>query len=60
VTGLLLALPGAAPVLIAASSAYILYLAYRIASAPPLSALGVNAKAPSFSGGFCSLARSSR
>jgi threonine/homoserine/homoserine lactone efflux protein len=52
VTALLLALPAAAPALAAASAAYILYLAYRIAIAPPLSAQGVGAKAPSFSGGL--------
>jgi threonine/homoserine/homoserine lactone efflux protein len=52
VTALLLALPSAASVLAAASVTYILYLAYRIASAPPLSAHGVDAKAPSFSGGL--------
>src|SRR5687767_12697658 len=43
VTALLLTLPGAAPVLTAASAVYIIYLAYRIASAP-LSAQGVDAK----------------
>ena len=36
VTGLVLAVPGAAPVLIALAAAYILYLAYKIATAPPL------------------------
>jgi threonine/homoserine/homoserine lactone efflux protein len=36
VVGLLLALPGATPVVIGLSSAYFLYLAWRIATAPPL------------------------
>jgi threonine/homoserine/homoserine lactone efflux protein len=52
VTGLLFALPKAASVLTAVSTAYILYLAYRIASAPPLSAHHVDAKAPSFAAGL--------
>ena len=34
VTGLLLAVPGAAPVLVGAAILYMLYLAYRIATAP--------------------------
>jgi threonine/homoserine/homoserine lactone efflux protein len=37
VTGLLLALPALGPVLIWVSAAYILWLAYHIATAPPLS-----------------------
>ncbi|UUX51344.1 LysE family translocator [Nisaea acidiphila] len=35
VTGLLLALPGVGPVLVMAAVLYMLYLAYRIATAPP-------------------------
>ena len=38
--------------LVAASAAYILYLAYRIATAPPLSKLDGDVAAPSFMGGF--------
>ena len=49
---ILLSVPQVAPVLIAASAAYILYLAYRIATAPPLSRHDENAMAPSLAGGF--------
>jgi threonine/homoserine/homoserine lactone efflux protein len=52
VVSLLLSVPHAAPVLVAASAAYILYLAYRIATAPPLSKLCGDIAAPSFAGGF--------
>ena len=38
VTGLILALPGATPVLVTLAALYILYLAYKIATAPPLAA----------------------
>lgn len=51
VVSLLLSVPNAAPVLVAASAAYILYLAYRIATAPPLSKPGSGVAAPSFAGG---------
>ncbi|CDX23162.1 conserved membrane hypothetical protein [Mesorhizobium sp. ORS 3324] len=52
VVGMLASLPGLAPVLTVASAAYILYLAVRIATAPPL-AEGRNAAArPTFLGGF--------
>jgi threonine/homoserine/homoserine lactone efflux protein len=37
VGGLILALPGAAPVITVIAAAYFLYLAYKIATAPPLS-----------------------
>jgi len=53
-TGVVAALTGVprvAPLLIAASAAYILYLAWRIATAPPLGD-GNGAPAPSFAGGF--------
>ena len=40
IVGLLLALPGATPIVIALSSAYFAYLAYRIATAPPLAEAG--------------------
>jgi threonine/homoserine/homoserine lactone efflux protein len=36
VVGLLLALPGATPIVTVLAGAYFLYLAYRIATAPPL------------------------
>jgi threonine/homoserine/homoserine lactone efflux protein len=49
---MLLSVPQIAPVLIAASAAYILYLAYRVATAPPLSRHDESAAAPSLTGGF--------
>lgn len=52
VASLLFSLPQVAPVLVAASAAYILYLAFRIAAAPPLSAEGRHVAAPSFAGGL--------
>jgi len=56
VTGLLLALPGATPVLIAAAAAYFAYLAWRIATAPPLADGAEPRRRPSFgSGAFLSL-----
>ena len=51
VVALLLAVPRLAPVLLAASAVYILYLAYRIATAPPLSKPDGMVAAPSFAGG---------
>ena len=51
VASILLSAPQLAPVLLAASAAYILYLAYRIATAPPLSR-DSSAAAPSFAGAF--------
>jgi threonine/homoserine/homoserine lactone efflux protein len=47
VTGMLLAVPGAAPVLIGLAAAYFVYLAWRIATAPPLGETSVDAKPPS-------------
>lgn len=44
--------PAGARVLEAASAAYILYLAYKIATAPPLAAKGGPVAAPGFGGGF--------
>jgi threonine/homoserine/homoserine lactone efflux protein len=52
VVAMLLSMPQIAPVLIAASAAYILYLAYRIATAPPLIENAEHAVAPSLTGGF--------
>ena len=52
VTGMLLALPGATPVIAVVSAAYFLYLAYRIATAPPLSQSAEQQAKPSFAAGF--------
>lgn len=49
---MLLAVPHLAPLLTLAAAAYILLLAVRIARAPPLSAPGPTAAAPSLAGGF--------
>jgi threonine/homoserine/homoserine lactone efflux protein len=51
-TGALLAVPGVRPALIAVAVAYILYLAYHIATAPPLASAPNAASAPSFAGGL--------
>jgi threonine/homoserine/homoserine lactone efflux protein len=51
ITATLLAVPAIRSVLIALSAAYILWLAYHIATAPPLSAGGAAADAPSLVGG---------
>lgn len=57
VTGLVLALPGAAPVVATLAAAYMVYLAVRIATAPPLSEDAGDGKAPSLMGGvFLALA----
>jgi len=50
--GLVLVLPGVAPLVTAAAVAYILYLAYRIATAPPAAEAGATARAPSAGTGF--------
>ena len=50
--GILTSVPGVAPVLAIASAAYILYLAFRIATAPPLTERGSTATKPDFLGGF--------
>jgi len=56
VVGLLLALPGASPILVASASVYFVYLAVRIATAPPLSGEAEERRRPSFAGGvFLSL-----
>ena len=49
---LLLSVPRLAPLLLAASGAYILYLAFKIATAPPLSKPDRRTAAPSFAAGF--------
>jgi threonine/homoserine/homoserine lactone efflux protein len=51
VTGALLAIPGVRPLFLAAAAAYILSLAYHIATAPPLRAAG-GGPAPSLGGGL--------
>lgn len=56
VMGIVLALPGVAPVVTALSVAYFLYLAWRIATAPPLGEGTRQLRRPSFAGGaFLSL-----
>jgi threonine/homoserine/homoserine lactone efflux protein len=52
IVGLLLAVPGATPVVIGVSSAYFAYLAYRIATAPPLAEAGAQRRQPSFLAGI--------
>lgn len=52
VVSMLLSVPRLAPVLVAVSAAYIVYLAYKIATAPPLSRQDPQARVPSFAGGF--------
>lgn len=48
----LLAMPALVPVFIAVSGLYILYLAYKIASAPPLKSGEKGAPPPGFAGGY--------
>lgn len=50
ITAALLAVPALRAVLIAISATYILWLAYRIAMAPPLSEQGETSRAPSLAG----------
>jgi threonine/homoserine/homoserine lactone efflux protein len=52
ITAALLAVPAVRPVLIAAAAAYILWLAYHVATAPPLAAGSGTAAAPALSGGL--------
>ena len=51
ITAALLALPAVRPVLLAAGAAYIVWLAYHIATAPPLAADGSRSDAPGLVGG---------
>ena len=51
VVGILLALPGATPLIAALAGAYFLYLAYRIATAPPLAENSTARSPPSFAAG---------
>ncbi len=56
VVGVVLALPGATPVVVATAAAYFVYLAFRIAMAPPLAESARQGRRPSFGGGaFLSL-----
>jgi threonine/homoserine/homoserine lactone efflux protein len=50
--GLLLAVPGATPVVTVAAAVYFVWLAWRIATAPPLTAEDGARKPPSFLGGL--------
>lgn len=50
--GVLLAIPGAKPIVIAAAAAYFAYLAFRIATAPPLADGAGTGRRPSFVGGL--------
>jgi threonine/homoserine/homoserine lactone efflux protein len=52
IVSMLMSLPQLAPLLLAASTIYILYLAFRIATMAPLSAQSDAPHAPSFAGGF--------
>lgn len=51
VVGMLLAVPGAAPAVAIAAGAYFIYLAIRIAMAPPLTEDGAQRREPSFIAG---------
>ena len=56
VVGIGLALPGASPLVATLATAYFAYLAYRIATAPPLADRTEQGRQPSFAGGaFLSL-----
>jgi threonine/homoserine/homoserine lactone efflux protein len=52
VVAILLSIPQAARVLTFASALYILYLAFKIATAPPLTSEATHASVPAFAGGF--------
>jgi threonine/homoserine/homoserine lactone efflux protein len=51
ITAALLAVPAVRPILIAAGAGYIVWLAYHIATAPPLAAHGESSAAPGLAGG---------
>jgi threonine/homoserine/homoserine lactone efflux protein len=51
ITAALLAVPAVRPALIAAGAGYIVWLAYHIATAPPLAAQGEGSAAPGLAGG---------
>ena len=50
--GLILALPGATPIVTAVAAVYFVWLAWRIATAPPLAAASDERRPPSFMGGL--------
>lgn len=50
--GLLMAVPGATPLVAGFAAAYFLYLAYRIATSPPLQDGAGEGRQPSFAGGL--------
>jgi threonine/homoserine/homoserine lactone efflux protein len=52
VTALVLALPGAAPVVAALAAGYVIWLVWRIATAPPLEEPSGAGQPPSLAGGF--------
>lgn len=52
VTGLISSLPGATPVIVALAGAYILWLAWKIANAPPVGELADQASLPPLWGGY--------
>jgi threonine/homoserine/homoserine lactone efflux protein len=52
VVGLLLAAPGASPVVAVAAAAYFIWLAWRIATAPPLGEEAGQRRPPSLAGGL--------
>lgn len=52
VTGLIVAVPGLATAITLAAAAYIVYLAWRIATAPPISDPAASTRVPSFAGGL--------
>lgn len=52
VVGALLAVPGATPIVTGAAAAYFAYLAFRIATAPPLTERSDEHRPPSFAGGL--------
>jgi threonine/homoserine/homoserine lactone efflux protein len=52
VVGLMMAVPGVAPVVTVVAAFYFVWLAWRIATAPPLAADGGVRQSPSFLGGF--------
>lgn len=52
VAGALLSYPGVGPILITLAAAYMLCLAYRIATAPPVGEVTDKGRAPGFTAGF--------
>lgn len=52
VVGVLLAVPGATPIVAVVAAAYFVYLAFRIATAPPLSDAAGGQRPPSFGAGL--------